>query len=111
MIMSSEYGFVLEYIEYSIASEIQKSMAIVTPCLKINSEKKMLLIGSLGVDGHELLPSFRILLEEGLNDITLRAFKIIRPLPPPNFYRIEVRLAGDGFTCYSDIREVPIEIK
>jgi hypothetical protein len=109
--MSGEYGFILDHIEYSIVSEIQKRMAVVTPCLKISTEKKMLLIGSLGVDGHELLPSFRILLEEGLNDISLRAFKIIRPLPPPNFYRIEIRLSSDGLSCFSDIREVPIEIK
>lgn len=106
-----KYDFVIDGVEYEITVEIQRRMAVVTPCLKINSEKKLLLIGSLYVDGHELLPSFRILLEEGMNDVSLRAFKIIRPLPPPSLYKIEIRFSSDGFSYFSDIREIPIEIK
>lgn len=70
--------------------------AMVVPHVFARAEKAVLLIGSLELDGHELVPSCRLALQPGEQEYELPAMKLIFPkgagLPPERTYRFTLRV-------------------
>jgi len=65
-------------IEMTMANE--RRLAVITPVLDINSPARRVLIASLKVDGHELLPSDKVEVVEGRSRVRLRQVRIFNPL-------------------------------
>ena len=82
--------------------------ALITPCILAEADAEMTLIGCLKVDNHELLPSFRTSLSKGSNTFKLKSVKIIRPLPSPHLYRMELSFSSDGLNYHTESSEISI---
>lgn len=58
----------------------EHAVAEITPLVTAKADKRQMLVASLSVDGHELLPSGKIILGVGETTADLRAIRIIDPL-------------------------------
>ncbi len=91
---------------YEIAFKTEAMMAEITPTVEVECPRKMALIGSLHVDNHELLPSFRISMEEGNNTVTLKSVKIFNP--GSGDYRMDLKLSRNGVDYQKDSSAITV---
>lgn len=78
--MTDEQGEVKEIaVEYRMSSTSDGRGWIITPVLHALSSVPRLLIASLEIDGHELVPSCRIDLKEGDNRVKLPVMRVLSP--------------------------------
>lgn len=70
----------IEDLTYDIELDQAGKIAVITPVVKIKSHCNQVLIFSLLVDNHELLPAAKIILTQGNNCLRLKYVKIINPL-------------------------------
>ena len=77
-----KFGIEIDNIAYEIeiTTANERRLAVITPVLYINSPARRVLIASLKVDGHELLPSDKVEVREGRSQVRLRQVRIFNPL-------------------------------
>ncbi len=75
-------GIEIDNIDYEIemTTANERRLAVITPVLDINSPARRVLIASLKVDGHELMPSDKVEVVEGRSRVRLRQVRIFNPL-------------------------------
>jgi len=67
-------------VNYEIVYDSILKIAAITPVIQASCTKNQLLIASIRIDGHELCPSLKLLLEEGDRGYVVPAVKIANPL-------------------------------
>lgn len=77
-----KFGIEIDNIAYEIemTTANERRLAVITPVLDINSPARRVLIASLKVDGHELLPSDKVDVMPGRTQVRLRQVRIFNPL-------------------------------
>ncbi len=77
-----KFGIEIDNISYEIemTTANERRLAVITPVLDINSPARRVLIASLKVDGHELLPSDKVNVVAGRSQVRLRQVRIFNPL-------------------------------
>lgn len=109
MDMEEKRNFTVNSVIYETFFDRDAEKALITPCVLVNADAEMTLIGCLKVDNHELIPSFRTSLVKGNNTFKLKSVKIIRPLPSPHLYRMELSFSSDGLNYHTELSEISIE--
>jgi hypothetical protein len=66
--------------ECKVDLDLNRSIALITPILSAECKQASVLIGSLKIDDHEMIPAIKIILETGINRVELKNLKIINPL-------------------------------
>ncbi|QSH42533.1 hypothetical protein P0136_02230 [Lentisphaerota bacterium ZTH] len=84
---------------------VQKSAAV-TPVIAAECYAATLLAGSLELDNHELLPSFKMLFKLGNNRLRLRSFIIMNPLLTAASSEDNANLYRVTFKIYMDARVI-----
>lgn len=72
--------FRISSVAYEIVYDSARKIATITPVIQVSCTKNQLLIASIRVDGHELRPSLKLLLEEGDRSYAVPGVKIANPL-------------------------------
>jgi hypothetical protein len=97
------------FYEIEITTANERRLAVITPALDINSPTRRMLIASLKVDGHELLPSAKIEVREGRSQVRLRQVRIFNPLlsqsPDPGSgrqYKMTLEVSAENGIFQSD---------
>ncbi len=77
-----KFGIEIDKISYEIemTTANERRLAVITPVLDISSPTKRMLVASLKVDGHELLPSDKVEVRAGRSQVRLRQVRIFNPL-------------------------------
>jgi|GEM_PF-1977099 hypothetical protein len=93
-----------------------QQVAEITPWITVRAEKRQMLVANLCVDGHELLPSGKMIIGAGETTDSLRAVRIIDPLTvntpfSAGGYRMTLKLAGidDKVVAHESLFDVPAE--
>jgi len=100
--------FIINSVIYETFFDRDAEKALITPCASVDTNAEMTLIGCLKVDNHELIPSFRVCLSKGNSTFRLKPVKIIRPLPSPHLYRMELFFSSDGLNYHTESSEISI---
>jgi hypothetical protein len=95
--------FSISAISYRIIYDSARKIATITPVIQAICTQNQLLIASIRVDGHELRPSLKLLLEEGDRSYVVPGVKIANPLltspedeSGSRDYKVTLRLHFDG---------------
>lgn len=108
--------FEIVRIEYRVEMlDIEEhQVAEITPRITVRAEKRQMLVANLCVDGHELLPSGKMIIGTGETTDSLRAVRIIDPLTvntpfSEGGYRMTLKLAGidDKVVTHESLLDVP----
>jgi hypothetical protein len=67
-------------VDYAIDYDSKKKLATITPNVHATCTKSKILIASIDIDNHELLPSLKLVLEKGKRPYILPCVKIVSPL-------------------------------
>lgn len=85
--------------ECEIDLDLNRSIASITPVLSAECPKTSMLIGSLKIDDHEMIPALKIILDKGASKVKLKSLKIVNPLivepddaPGTKLYKITLDL-------------------
>jgi len=104
-------------IEYQVEMlDIEEhQVAEITPRITVRAEKRQMLVANLCVDGHELLPSGKMIIGSGETTDTLRAVRIIDPLTvntpfSDGGYRMTLKLSGldDKVVTHESLLDIPV---
>ena len=71
---------VLRAVNYAVNYDEERRVAEITPIIDSIAERDLLMLVSLEVDGHELLPPRRTEFPAGVNQVKLSKIKIVNPL-------------------------------
>lgn len=104
-------------IEYQVEMlDIEEhQVAEITPRITVRAEKRQMLVANLCVDGHELLPSGKMIIGSGETTDRLRAVRIIDPLTvntpfSDGGYRMTLKLSGfdDKVVTHESLLDIPV---
>jgi hypothetical protein len=70
----------IENFDCEIDLDLNRSIASITPILSAECQKASILIGSLKIDDHEMIPALKIILNQGASRVELKSLKIVNPL-------------------------------
>ncbi|MCP3968153.1 MAG: hypothetical protein GY750_07655 [Lentisphaerae bacterium] len=105
----------IDSIKYDINYDLQRDIAVITPVVSAACRLGTVLIGSLELDNHELLPSLKMLFTSGDNQLRLRHFTIVNPLltkadsgDDSNLYKVTFKIYRDDAEPHEDIQQLAI---
>ncbi len=110
--------FELINVEYRVEMlDIEEhQVAEITTWITARTDKRQMLVANLCVDGHELLPSGKMILGEGETTADLRAIRIIDPLTintpfSEGGYQMTLKMAGldDIVVTHESLLDIPVD--